>query len=206
VLAQLDGSAWLFASLLYGSGLRLMEALRLRVNDLVIERGELIVRDAKGGKDRVTVLPASIVDPLRAHLAKLHIRFEQQRRSGQPGASLPVALARKFPNASRQWGWQYVFPAHALCQDVYTGLLNSVSLRGRRSSSSSHFPLSLLFRDSPSAVILSASWFFPLIPASYRVRITIVRYPVLQFLQHGAGFARRLCHRAVRGSALDGSR
>jgi integron integrase len=121
VLAQLDGSAWLFASLLYGSGLRLMEALRLRVKDLVIERGELIVRDAKGGKDRVTVLPASIVDPLRAHLAKLHIRFEQQRRSGQPGASLPVALARKFPNASRQWGWQYVFPARSLCRDVYMG-------------------------------------------------------------------------------------
>jgi len=176
VLAQLDGAAWLFANLLYGSGLRLMEALRLRVKDIVIERGELIVRDAKGGKDRVTVLPTSIVDPLRAHLAKLHIRFEQQRRLGEPGASLPIALARKFPNSSRQWGWQYVFPAH------------------------------LLFRDSPSAVILCASWFFPLIPASYRVRVTIVRYPVLQFLQHGAGFARRLCHRAVCGSALDGSR
>jgi integron integrase len=121
VLAQLDGAAWLFANLLYGSGLRLMEALRLRVKDIVIERGELIVRDAKGGKDRVTVLPTSIVDPLRAHLAKLHIRFEQQRRLGEPGASLPVALARKFPNASRQWGWQYVFPARSLCRDVYTG-------------------------------------------------------------------------------------
>jgi integron integrase len=121
VLAQLDGAAWLFANLLYGSGLRLMEALRLRVKDLVIERGELIVRDAKGGKDRVTVLPTSIVDPLRAHLAKLHLRFEQQRRAGEPGASLPVALARKFPNSSLQWGWQYVFPAHSLCQDVYTG-------------------------------------------------------------------------------------
>ena len=121
VLAQLDGAAWLFANLLYGSGLRLMEALRLRVKDIVIERGELIVRDAKGGKDRVTVLPTSIVDPLRAHLAKLHICFEQQRRSGEPGASLPVALAGKFPNASRQWGWQYVFPARSLCRDVYTG-------------------------------------------------------------------------------------
>jgi integron integrase len=121
VLAQLDGSAWLFASLLYGSGLRLMEALRLRVKDLVIERGELIVRDAKGGRDRVTVLPASIVDPLRVHLAKLHLRFEQQRRSGEPGASLPSALAYKYPNSSRQWGWQYIFPAHSLCRDVYTG-------------------------------------------------------------------------------------
>jgi integron integrase len=121
VLAQLDGAVWLFASLLYGSGLRLMEALRLRVKDVVIERGELIVRDSKGGKDRVTVLPTSIVDPLRAHLAKLHIRFEQQRRLGEPGVSLPIALARKFPNSSRQWGWQYLFPAHSLCQDVYTG-------------------------------------------------------------------------------------
>jgi integron integrase len=121
VLAQLDGVAWLFANLLYGSGLRLMEALRLRVKDVVIERGELIVRDAKGGKDRVTVLPTSIVDPLRAHLAKLHIRFEQQRRLGEPGVSLPMALARKFPNSSRQWGWQYLFPASSLCQDVYTG-------------------------------------------------------------------------------------
>jgi integron integrase len=121
VLAQLDGTAWLFANLLYGSGLRLMEALRLRVKDVVIERSELIVRDAKGGKDRVTVLPTSIVDPLRAHLAKLRIRFEQQRRSGEPGASLPSALARKFPNTSRQWGWQYIFPARSLCKDVYTG-------------------------------------------------------------------------------------
>jgi site-specific recombinase XerD len=79
VLAQLDGAAWLFANLLYGSGLRLMEALRLRVKDVVIERGELIVRDAKGGKDRVTVLPTSIVDPLRAHLgAGCDIRTVQE--------------------------------------------------------------------------------------------------------------------------------
>jgi len=77
VLAELDGSAWLFANLLYGSGLRLMEALRLRVKDLLIDRGELVVRDAKGGKDRVTVLPTSHLDPLREHLAKLHVRFEQ---------------------------------------------------------------------------------------------------------------------------------
>jgi integron integrase len=121
VLAELDGSAWLFANLLYGSGLRLMEALRLRVKDLLIDRGELVVRDAKGGKDRVTVLPTSLLDPLRVHLAKLHIRFEQQRRAGEPGASLPGALARKFPAFSNQWGWQYVFPSGSLCQDVYTG-------------------------------------------------------------------------------------
>ena len=96
VLAQLDGAPWLFANLLYGSGLRLMEALRLRVKDLVIERGELIVRDAKGGKDRVTVLPASILDPLRVHLAKLRIRFEEQRRSGEPGAGYDIRTVQEL--------------------------------------------------------------------------------------------------------------
>ena len=121
VLAQLDGIEWLCAGLLYGSGLRLMEALRLRIKDLVVERGEVIVRDAKGGKDRVTVLPTSILNPLRVHLAKLHLRFKQQRRTGEPGVSLPNALAHKFPNYSTQWGWQYVFPADSLCKDVYTG-------------------------------------------------------------------------------------
>jgi integron integrase len=121
VLAQMEGTAWLCASLLYGSGLRLMEGLRLRIKDLVVERGEIIVRDAKGGKDRVTVLPASVLSPLRIHLAKLHLRFKQQRRGGEPGVSLPNALVRKFPNYSMQWGWQYVFAADSLCKDVYTG-------------------------------------------------------------------------------------
>ena len=121
LLAQLDGCSWLVANLLYGSGLRLMEALRLRVKDVVVDRGELIARDAKGGKDRVTVLPASIIVPLSEHLARLHARFERQRRLREPGVSLPTALARKFPNASTQWGWQWVFPANALCMDPYTG-------------------------------------------------------------------------------------
>src|SRR5450631_3128402 len=80
VLAQLDGTCWLIANLLYGSGLRLMEAHRLRVKDLVMDRGELIVRDAKGGRDRVTVLPAAIIVPLREHLAKLFDRFEHERK------------------------------------------------------------------------------------------------------------------------------
>jgi integron integrase len=121
VLAQLEGTPWLVANLLYGSGLRLMESLRLRVKDVVIERGELIVRESKGGKDRVTVLPSSIIDPLQVHLSKLHYRFEQQRAAGAPGVSLPAALMRKFPNASTQWGWQYVFPADSYCEDPYSG-------------------------------------------------------------------------------------
>ena len=122
LLAQLDGTSWLIANLLYGSGLRLMEAHRLRVKDLVIDRGEVIVRDAKGGKDRVTVLPATLFAPLREHLGKLSARLERQRGLREPGVSLPSALARKYPNAATQWAWQWVFPANSLCQDVYTGL------------------------------------------------------------------------------------
>jgi len=122
VLAELEGTCWLIAGLLYGSGLRLMEAHRLRVKDLVLDRGEIIVRDAKGGKDRVTVLPAICAAPLREHLAKLFTRFERQRRLGEPGVPLPAALGRKYPNASTQWGWQWVFPGGSLCRDVYTGL------------------------------------------------------------------------------------
>lgn len=121
VLAHLDGTCWLIANLLYGSGLRLMEAHRLRVKDLVMDRGELIVRDAKGGRDRVTVLPAAIIVPLREHLAKLFDRFEHERKLREPGVSLPSALVRKYPNAATQWGWQWLFPANSLCRDAYTG-------------------------------------------------------------------------------------
>lgn len=123
VLAQLDGTAWLVANLLYGSGLRLMEALRLRVKDLILERQEIVVRDAKGAKDRVTVLPASILGPLGVHLAKLRLRFDQDRKSGGAGVSLPHALASKFPKYATHWGWQYVFSASSLCTDAYSGQL-----------------------------------------------------------------------------------
>ncbi|HEY2677830.1 MAG TPA: integron integrase [Steroidobacteraceae bacterium] len=121
VLAQLDGTPWLVANLLYGSGLRLMESLRLRIKDVIMDRHELIVRDSKGGKDRVTVLPEAIIVALKVHLQKLHVRFEQHRAAGAPGVSLPTALMRKFPNASTQWGWQYVFPADSYCEDSYSG-------------------------------------------------------------------------------------
>lgn len=123
VLGHLDGTPWLIACLLYGGGLRLMEALRLRVKDLALNRGEVIVRESKGRKDRVTVLPSSLEVPLRAHLARLHGWFEEERRLRRPGVSLPMALARKYPNASTQWGWQYIFPASGLCRDPYSGRL-----------------------------------------------------------------------------------
>ena len=87
-----------------------------------MERSEVVVRGAKGGKDRVTVLPATLIAPLREHLAKLFARFERQRQLSEPGVSLPTALARKYPKAPIQWGWQWVFPGSALCQDPYTCL------------------------------------------------------------------------------------
>ena len=118
----LEGTPGLVAGLLYGSGLRLTEALRLRVKDVIVDRFSLVIRDAKGGKDRVTVLPEAVVPPLRAHLARLHAWFDVQRRSGAPGVSVPGALARKYPGASTQWGWQYVFPSRNLCRDPYSGL------------------------------------------------------------------------------------
>jgi integron integrase len=121
LLAHLEGAPWLVASILYGSGLRLMEALRLRVKDLALERGELIVREGKGGKDRVTMLPATLATPLRAHLARLRAWFEEERRREQPGVSLPYRLSRKYPQAGTQWRWQYLFPAATLCRDPYLG-------------------------------------------------------------------------------------
>jgi integron integrase len=122
LLAQLHGTPWLVASLLYGSGLRLMEAMRLRVKDLELERGELIVREGKGGKDRATMLPATLNNSVCAHLDRLRAWYEEERRLARPGVSLPFALARKYPEAGTRWGWQYLFPAASLCRDPYTGL------------------------------------------------------------------------------------
>ncbi len=121
VLAGLQGTSLLVAQLLYGSGLRLTEALRLRVKDLALERSELIVRDGKGSKDRVTVLPTPVAGPLRVHLARLREWFEEQRRQGAPGVSVPGALAAKYPGAATQWGGQSVVPSASLCGDPYSG-------------------------------------------------------------------------------------
>jgi integron integrase len=122
LLSQLRGASWLVASLLYGAGLRLTEGLRLRVKDLALERGELIVREGKGGKDRVTMLPGALDTQVRAHLARLRSWYEDERRRQQPGVTVPFALARKYPHAATQWGWQYLFPAAVLCRDPYSGL------------------------------------------------------------------------------------
>ncbi|MGQ0836817.1 MAG: integron integrase [Gammaproteobacteria bacterium] len=121
VLRELHGHDRLIASLMYGSGLRVMECLRLRVKDLELKRRELIVRDGKGGKDRITVLPGSLIGPLKAHLGRLHAWHVEQRRASMPGVSLPHALQRKYPNAPISWSWQYLFPSRTLSIDPGSG-------------------------------------------------------------------------------------
>jgi integrase len=111
VFAQLQGTPKLIASLLYGSGLRLMEACTLRINDVDLERRELLIRDAKGRKDRRTMIAAHVLPVLRAQLASVRTVFEHDFAAGGGYVELPDALARKFPNAQHDWLWQWVFPA-----------------------------------------------------------------------------------------------
>lgn len=111
VLVQMSGVKWMVATLLYGSGLRLLEALRLRVKDVEFALGEVVVRDGKGQKDRVTMLPRTLVVPLREHLELVEALHQQDLAEGFGRANLPFALARKYPNAAADWAWQFVFPS-----------------------------------------------------------------------------------------------
>jgi integron integrase len=122
LLAQLEGTLWLMAMLTYGSGLRLLECLRLRVKDVDFHYKQVIVRDAKGHKDRVTMLPNSLIDPLRTHLARVRDRHEADLREGFGRVHLPHALAAKYPTADREWGWQYVFPSSRRSIDPQSGI------------------------------------------------------------------------------------
>jgi integron integrase len=111
VLVGLRGVRWLVAMLLYGSGLRLLECLQLRVKDVDLERGEIRVRTTKGGTPRVTVLPEAVRELLRAHLAAVRRQHERDVARGAGSVALPGALAAKYPRAAREWPWQWVFPA-----------------------------------------------------------------------------------------------
>lgn len=111
VSGVLDRMQGLMARLLYGTGMRLMECVRLRVKDVDFERAEIVVRDGKGAKDRVTMLPQSLIQPLQDHLRWRRKRFEDDKSQGKAAVYMPDALDRKYPNAATEWAWQYVFPA-----------------------------------------------------------------------------------------------
>lgn len=122
LLACMDGRAWLLASLLYGTGMRLMEVLRLRVKDVDFDRCEITVRDGKGGKDRHTMLPRSLVEPLRREIERAACLHAGDLLAGHGAVWLPFALARKYPQAPREFGWQYVFASPRRARDPRDGV------------------------------------------------------------------------------------
>src|SRR5262249_42071127 len=111
ILAQMAGKKWLMASLLYGTGMRLSELLRLRVKDIDFAQHQITVREGKGSKDRVTMMPQSLRELLRQHLAKVKEAHEADLQEGFGIVKLPFALEKKYPQAPREWIWQYIFPA-----------------------------------------------------------------------------------------------
>nr|WP_245650978.1 integron integrase [Thauera butanivorans] len=121
LLAALQGMPATMAALLYGTGMRLMECLRVRIKDVDFAYGQIVVRDGKGQKDRVVPLPQRLVEPLRQHLEKVRTLHRDDLALGAGAVYLPDALARKYPGAAREWGWQYVFPASRLAADPRGG-------------------------------------------------------------------------------------
>ena len=121
VIRKLRGTPRLMAILMYGSGLRLLECARLRVHDVDFERHQIVVRGGKGDKDRVTTLPSIVTEDLTRHLDFLKRQHERDLRAGAGWVELPWALARKYPNAGREWAWQWVFPATRFYVDRATG-------------------------------------------------------------------------------------
>jgi integron integrase len=121
LLSHLNGTHALVSNLLYGGGLRLMEAVRLRVKDVDFARREILVREGKGFKDRVTMLPEATLVTLKAHLAKVKTLHDEDLMQGLGEVYLPFALDKKYPNAAREWGWQYIFPSKNLSVDPRSG-------------------------------------------------------------------------------------
>ena len=122
VLSRLHGTHWLISNLLYGTGMRIMECLRLRVKDIEFTRKEILIRDGKGFKDRVTMLPLALVNPLREHLANVKILHDQDMSAGYGNVYMPYALDKKYPTAAFDWGWQYAFPTKGLSLDPRSGV------------------------------------------------------------------------------------
>jgi integron integrase len=124
VLAQLEGTCHLMASLMYGAGLRLMECCQLRIKDVDLSRGQITVRDGKGSKDRVTLVPSTLRQPLKRQMEEVHRRHQSDLAHERGRAPLPGALERKYPGASKEWGWQWLFPATRFYRNDRTGHLH----------------------------------------------------------------------------------
>jgi integron integrase len=123
LLARMAGTKWLMASLLYGAGLRLRECRTLRVKDVDFDYRQIIVRQGKGAKDRRTLLPGLVVEPLKAHLLRVKALHEKDLANGYGDVELPHALDVKYPRAGKHWGWQFAFPSHKLSADPRSGLI-----------------------------------------------------------------------------------
>jgi integron integrase len=123
VVSLLDGEAQTIVKLLYGSGLRIMEVVRLRVKDVDFQMKQVSVRSGKGDKDRFTTLPVSLIPPLENQMRKARVLHEQDLAQGHGAVYLPYALARKYPSAAKERGWQYLFPARDLSTDPLAGVL-----------------------------------------------------------------------------------
>jgi len=123
IIDRLPDVYQLVIQLLYGSGLRLAEGLQLRVKDLDFEQHQITIWDGKGMKSRITMLPTSLVEPLQVHLPRVRLRHQRDLSQGYGSVYLPFALERKYPNASREWKWQYVFPSDRLARDPRSGII-----------------------------------------------------------------------------------
>ncbi len=123
ILVRLSGDTKMIVQLLYGSGLRLNEAVRLRVKDIDFEQGQIIVRDGKGAQDRISMLPERVLEPLKTHLVNVEDIYQQDLRNGFGRVELPYALSRKYPNADREWIWQFVFPSKIRSQGKADGIV-----------------------------------------------------------------------------------
>ena len=121
LLCQFDGTYWLLFSLIYGAGLRISECASLRVTDVDFHYKQILVRNSKGAKDRVTVLPEPLIEPLRSHLTRVKNLHEEDLKTGYGDVYLPYALSRKYPNAAKEWHWQFIFPSRNICTDPRTG-------------------------------------------------------------------------------------
>ncbi len=123
ILVRLSGEIKLIVQLLYGSGLRVNETVRLRVKDVDFEQRQIIVRDGKGAQDRISMLPESILEPLKSHLVNVEDIYQQDLRNGFGRVELPKALSRKYPNADREWIWQFIFPSKILSEGKVDGIV-----------------------------------------------------------------------------------